>query len=219
MCVHFLHALLAWVSVLQHIHTYIWNALYYFWYHRGTKCVERKKNTLNEQTMLLLLHYIALIAHHNIKSALASYFCSILFPSLVKFMVTLQMSIILWPNCCSCRCRCCCCWKWWDFHFLILAQSNSLDASTMCMDLLHCLPHVARLFSKYIKWCARHTVVFYDERQYAVDVKITQLLLHFVGNVGKYLHWSEERTYEYMCNKYRVLCVQCNAHRLVYRIL
>lgn len=133
MCVHFLHALLRRSAL----------ALLLIQYHLlfsispGPNCVDRKKNTLNEQTMLLhctALH--SLLAHapnctppQNGKRIGIAFLCFVSLSLSVQFMVTLQMSIILWPN----RCRCCCWWKWWDFSlFHSCIRIHSVHVRLFC---------------------------------------------------------------------------------------
>lgn len=123
------------------------------------------------------------IGHHKMKSALAS--VPTLFSLSSQFMVTLQMSIILWLN------RCCS--KWWDFYYFF---SHSLafvctrwHAHTLS-SALHCLWCVWLQNNNYTRcvciyaFNTKYKMLhgFMMNGQYAVDVKITQLLLHFVEN-------------------------------------
>lgn len=162
MCVHFLHALLALVCRCC-IQTHIQYSIIFDI--TGTKMFGKKEkhvewaNNAAAAAVDAALHYIVFMAHTNAhhrtqllttisKAHRHRIFALRPFPlSLVKFMVTLQMSIILWPNCCRYRC----CWKWWDFHFLILTQSNSLGAFTMCIGRSHCLLHAASLLNTQCK--------------------------------------------------------------------
>lgn len=151
---------------------------YIFWYYRG-KCVERKKNiqwTNNAKMRAAFIRWLhhAHESHHKLKAHRPSHFCSLFHR--FKFMVTLQMSIILWPSCCF---LCVCVVSYTNiFHTMRVSISGCCGRETKQLSIEFCTQqyktHHVLWWTAICRWCEN-----YNRRC-------------ILCKIGKYLHWSSK---------------------------